>query len=166
MPSLFSSHPRLYWIDAPTVGRLAVVSRPRGPEDIVALRAGGLDVLVSMLEAEEAVGENLDLEADWCRQAGVEFISRPIVDHGIPETIEEIAEVSARLVGHLAAGRAVGAHCFAGLGRSPLMMACVLLDRGLDVDHACALISAARGANIPEMQGQRRWLETYARRRT
>jgi hypothetical protein len=48
--------PDLFWIEAPWPGRLAIAARPRGAEwpddEMRALRAAGVDVLVSLLEAK------------------------------------------------------------------------------------------------------------------
>jgi protein-tyrosine phosphatase len=70
----------------------------------------------------------------------------------------------ATLSHHLGAGRGVGAHCFAGLGRSPLLVAAVLINHGHSDEDAIDLVSAARGYRVPEMDDQHDWLFDFARR--
>jgi protein-tyrosine phosphatase len=74
-----------------------------------------------------------------------------------------VIETAAAIRAHLAAGRGVAVHCYAGLGRSPLLAAMVLIDHGLDATEAIARVSRARGAAVPEMPEQHTWLADYAR---
>ena len=76
--------PELFWIEAPFSGRLAVSRRPLGFEEleheVAAWRASGLDVVVSMLEADEAAELGLSLQAEVCREHGIELIGCPVPD--------------------------------------------------------------------------------------
>lgn len=159
------SDPRIFWVKAPAVGRLAVLSRPMRDSHFSALKAAGVDMIVSMLEPTEADEVGLGEAAQSCERAGIEFLSVPITDHGIPssfEVVEEAVEVAAR---QLRAGRGVGAHCYAGLGRSPLFVASVLILHGHSAPEAIAAVSAARGRDVPEMDQQHVWLAKLAMRR-
>jgi protein-tyrosine phosphatase len=155
------SPPRIYWVKSHVIGRLAVVSRPREARHFAEMKAGGIDVLVSMQEEEEAAAVGLADQAERCRAAGITFYNLPILDHGIPRKVDDIAELSARLRQHLARGEGVAAHCYAGLGRSPLMIAAVMIDSGVESYAACDLISEARGQDVPEMSTQVEWLLAY-----
>ncbi len=62
----------------------------------------------------------------------------------------------------LRAGKGVGAHCFAGIGRSCMLMACVLCAEGLSADEAFARLSAARGLQVPDTWLQIQWVEHFA----
>jgi protein-tyrosine phosphatase len=158
--------PRLYWVDAPTIGRIAVVSRPREARHFAELKAAGVDVLASMLEAEEAASVGLGDQADHCAAAGIEFFNLAILDHGIPDAVEPVEALVQTLLQRLAAGKGVAAHCFAGLGRSPLIVASVLIRQGIASYDACDLISAARGHDVPEMSTQVEWLLDFEMRHT
>lgn len=159
------SPPRVYWVKCPQIGRLAVVSRPREARNFAEMKAAGIDVLISLQEAEEAASVGLADEAERCREAAITFYSLPILDHGIPSNVEAVATLSARLRQHLAQGEGVAAHCYAGLGRSPLMIAAVMIDAGADSYEACDLITAARGVGVPEMATQVDWLLAYEHHR-
>ena len=157
--------PNIYWVDGAGIGRLAIVQRPRIATDYMALKEAGIDVLVSMLEREEAHRAGLSSAPHYCRDAGIAFHSQPITDFGLPTTIEPMEMLARHLLAELRAGKGVAAHCYAGLGRSPLMIATVLVEAGLDASEACGLLSEARGENVPEMPTQVRWLENYQQRR-
>ncbi|MDX2155219.1 MAG: dual specificity protein phosphatase family protein [Hyphomicrobiaceae bacterium] len=159
-------NPAIYWVDAPLRGRLAVVSRPRSPAHFGALKAGGIDVLVSMLEPDEAESVGLADEARHCAEVGIEFMHLPITDHGVPTSFTSMEQALVAIAGHLEQGRGVGAHCFAGLGRSPLLVAAVLIHHGHTDETAVELVSEARGTSVPEMDEQYAWLLELALRQT
>lgn len=150
--------PEIYWVNAPAIGRLAVVTRPREPGHFAALKAAGVDVLVSMLEAEEAIAVGLGQAAEFAAAHGIEFHNLPILDHGIPSAVAPVEALVGTLKARLATGKGVAAHCFAGLGRSPLMVASVLIRSGMPALEACERISKARGFEVPEMSTQVEWL--------
>jgi protein-tyrosine phosphatase len=156
---------RLYWIDAKMAGRLAVMPRPH-PRSFMDLKAAGVDVLASLLEPHEAEQAGLSAQADLCAAAHIDFLHLPVVDHGVPRAIESVASAAARLGAELDAGRGVAVHCWAGQGRSPLLAAAVLIERGMGAVAATDLISAARGMRVPEMAAQQAWLDGYERRRS
>ena len=121
-------------------------------------------MLVSLLEQGEAEDVGLADEAGHCERAGIAFIQLAITDHGIPSAVEPVALVVADLVRRLQQGQGVGAHCYAGLGRSPLLIAAVLIAHGLTAPDACELITAARGHPVPERDAQARWLDEFEMR--
>lgn len=153
----------LYWVNAPSVGRLAVAARPRSAGTFRELKAAGVDVLVSMLEPDEAADVGLADEARYCAQAGITFIHVAVTDFGTPASFEEIEAVTDVLTGRLVSGHGVAAHCYAGLGRSPVMVASVLIHQGLTSDVAIERVSAARGVAVPEMDRQHVWLHAFAK---
>jgi protein-tyrosine phosphatase len=154
----------IYSIDAPLGGRLAVVSRPRSAVHVSALKAAGFSTLVSLLEQDEAMSVGLAAEADWCAEVGVNFRNLPIIDHGIPSDFEMIESAIPDLADELHAGRGVAVHCYAGLGRSPLFVASVLIHHGWQHGEAIEAISAARGCTVPEREEQHCWLRDFALR--
>jgi len=158
----------IYWVNTQLGGPLAVISRPRRADDLWDIKSAGIDVLVSLLEPGEARGVGLADEAMWCAHAGIDFINIPILDHGVPSDFESFEYALEALADHLRAGRGVGTHCYAGLGRSPLTAASILIHHGWAYHDAVAAVSAARGYDVPETDGQHRWLarlqERYLRR--
>jgi hypothetical protein len=75
-------------------GFLAIMGRPAGewlPDEINALRNAGIGVVVSLLTDEETHELGLHGETDICQSLGVDFISLPIPDRGVPENVRAVS---------------------------------------------------------------------------
>src|SRR5215510_13759291 len=156
---------RIYWIDAPRAGRLAIMPRPRGgewlEEEIAGWRDAGIDTVVSLLEPEEIAELELAQEAGLCGTKGMEFVSFPIPDRGVPISLSEASALVRLLYNRLAAGKAVAIHCRAGIGRSALIAGCVLTCAGYDPTEAFTIITASRRVTVPDTDGQRDWVISF-----
>lgn len=154
--------PEMYWIDE----QLAILMRPRGGEwltdEIRDWKHDGLNVIVSLLAANEVTELRLTKEATACQAAGLTFISYPIVDFGVPEHLLDTIKLAESLTALRAEGKKIGIHCRQGLGRSPLIAACVLVREGLAPETVWEGISAVRGTRVPETEEQRGWLNRFA----
>lgn len=155
---------RVFWIDAPLLapGRLGVMPRPM-PDHFDELKRQGVNVVVSVMEADKSAEIGLGDEAERCTVAGMSFITLPIVDHSVPSAVTPVARLSRQIRTLLESGQGVAVHCFAGLGRSPLVCAAVLIDHDLTTFEACDLITSARGVSVPETTEQTDWLLAYER---
>ncbi|MBC9879300.1 tyrosine protein phosphatase [Bradyrhizobium sp. INPA01-394B] len=102
----------------------------------------GVDVVVSLLEQEEVSELGLKREAELCRSRGIDFISFPIPDRGLPESRREASKIAQSLAAGLRDGRSAAIHCRAGIGRSSVIAACVLICSGIEAEEALALIRA------------------------
>src|SRR5437660_10859003 len=83
----------LFWIPGPWRGRLAIATRPRGgdwlDDEAIAWREADVDVIVSLLENEEAGQLDLLGERQAAEDHGLRFISFPIPDLGVPASLQE-----------------------------------------------------------------------------
>lgn len=160
----------LHWIEAPELlpGRVALGPAPRGGSwllaEVAARHEAGVQVLVSLLESREAAMFDLAMEAELCRRAGIEFLSFPIMDHGIPGAGPESKRFIQDLVRQVREGRAVLIHCLAGIGRSATIAAGVLLAAGIPLEETLRRLEVARGFAVPETAGQLDWLRRFAAR--
>ena len=156
----------LYWIKGPWPGRLAIVARPRGgdwlEDEARSWARSGLQVIVSLLTPQETAEFDLTNQGALCRSNGIEFVSFPIPDRGVPSSGEETLRLVKALEGYLAADTNVGIHCRQGIGRSGLAAACVLVSSGLPPDVAFNQLGEARGCPVPETTEQREWVEAFA----
>jgi protein-tyrosine phosphatase len=136
------------WVQTKAV-RLAIMPRPRREEsltdEIKWFKDQGADVIVSALTTAEAEELGLHEEAECCRQVGVELISFSIVDRSVPDSISRFSELLDKVQAHLSGGRAVVVHCQAGIGRSSLIAASLLLRNGFSVDAAFEALAEVRG---------------------
>jgi protein-tyrosine phosphatase len=155
----------IYWLELPEAWRLAIMPRPRAgdwlDDEITAWRAEGINVVVSLLEKDEISELELGQEPKLCHANNVEFISFPIPDRGVPGSMKETEQVVRRLSAAIVDGKAVVIHCRAGIGRSSLIAACVLVLNGYDPDFAFATIGKARGVEVPDTKVQREWVSTF-----
>jgi protein-tyrosine phosphatase len=149
----------LYTIAWDGPGTLSTMAKPDGGSglagEMAALRGAG--VLVSALtepEQDEALLRDEALEA--CT-AGMRFVSLPITDFGIPSP-DDVLPVLSELAADLRTGVHVAVHCWAGIGRSSLLAATLLVLNGTAPDDAWALIAGARGRAVPETTAQREWV--------
>jgi protein-tyrosine phosphatase len=156
----------LFEIERDGPGRLATMAAPRGgnwvAEEMAGLRAQGVDVLVSALTDYELVELRLTDEPELARRAGLTYISFPIPDRDAPAADAPVGDLVRHLEEHLVAGRFVVTHCRAGIGRSSLLAAAVLVQDGLSPDEAWERISVARGFEVPDTEVQEAWLASFA----
>ena len=157
---------KVYWVDGLRRGRLGILPRPRGGDwlrdETAAWREVGVDVVVSLLEPEEAAQLALKEEATAAEESGIAFRAFPIPDRGVPASKEAVAELATEVVDALEEGKAVAVHCRQGIGRSGLIAAGVLVVGGADVAKALRTISQSRGLEVPETEEQRQWLTDFA----
>ncbi len=150
-----------YWVNE----RLAIVPRPRGgdwiDDEMAALRAAGVGVVVSMLEESEAAELELEREGDAARRANIEFVGFPVPDRNVPADTHRFEEFLAGLERHIAAGRPVGVHCRACIGRSSVVVGSLLLRAGVATNEVWRTISDARGFPVPDTDEQREWVERH-----
>ena len=154
--------PDLFWVPGPWRGKLFVATRPRGgdwlEDEAKGWRRAGIDVVVSLLEAEEAAELELAREREVAESRDLHFVSFPIPDRGAPASTPDALSLLREIAESLEEGKNVAVHCRQGIGRSGLIAAGVLLTSGIGVDKALEVVSAARGRSIPETPAQLRWL--------
>ena len=155
--------PDLFWIPGPWRGRLAVMTRPRGgdwlSDEASGWRESGLDVIVSLLEQEEAAQLGLFEESRAAEDTGIRFISFPIPDRGVPASEQAAVSLINTISEALEKGRKVAVHCRQGIGRSGMIAAAVLASTGIDSSRALESVSSARGLSVPETKEQREWVQ-------
>jgi protein-tyrosine phosphatase len=158
----------IFWAEGLREGRLAVLPRPRGgdwlADEVRSLRAGGVDVLVSLLTRDEVAELGLAEEAAFCAAGGIEFLSFPFADRGVPASAPGALALVRRLAALVAGGKAVAVHCRQGVGRSALLAACVLAALGERPETAFQRIAAARGRPVPDTAEQREWVLRFTER--
>ncbi|MBB6254769.1 protein-tyrosine phosphatase family protein [Nitrospirillum iridis] len=159
----------LYWIETQDLnwtGRLAIMARPRAgdwlADEIASWQAAGVHEVVSLLEPAEVRELDLAREVTLCQDGGLVFTTLPIPDRGVPGSMRGMAALARRLASNLGAGRSVAVHCRAGIGRSSLVGACVMVCAGLEAPTAFDRIAQARGVPVPDTEEQRAWVRSFA----
>lgn len=155
--------PRAFFtIDAIGKGFLAVSAHPaqcgNAAMMIRDMAAGEVRQVVSLLQPGESRELGLENEAALVNAQSMEFVSFPIADLGLPESINDFAGLSLQLFHQVEAGINTLIHCRAGIGRSGLLAAAVLLHGGRSVQQAFMQVSHMRGCQVPETAQQGDWL--------
>jgi protein-tyrosine phosphatase len=158
-------HSDIYWIEFDTPGRLGISARPRSGDwlesEINGWKAAGASTVVCLLEPTESHELGLQTEASVCAQEGIEFLECPIPDRGVPESAAVIKGLVEVIESRLAAGKAIIIHCRAGIGRSSLIAACVLVKCGIRNDLAFERIARARRLPVPDTLEQQDWVRSF-----
>ena len=159
---------RLYSVQKLSPGKLSIMPRPRGgdwlDDEIKALSAERVDILVSLLMPEEVSELALQNEAEACRGQDILYLSYPIPDHNVPPYSRATFDLLEELKAYLTQGKHLAIHCRMGLGRSALIAASVLVLNGFTPERACKLLSSARGYHVPETEEQRAWVKALPQR--
>lgn len=158
---------QLHLIAADWPGRLAIMPRPRGGDwlndEVQAWRRAGVRGVVSLLDADEVRDLCLADEGTLCAANGLQFVSFPIPDRGVPASREAFAALIADIVQQLADGETLTVHCRQGIGRAATVAICALVAAGVEVETAVRRVSAARGCPVPETAGQREYVAAFAK---
>lgn len=152
---------RLYWVNKLAEGNLAIMPAPR-PEErldevIMGWKDEGVDIVVSLIEQAELPGL-VEAERDLCDEFHVDFVWFPIPDKTTPASPDAVASLAKRLASAISGGKSVAIHCRAGIGRSALLAAAVLIHLNVDGAAALDMIAEARGTEVPETEAQRQWV--------
>jgi protein-tyrosine phosphatase len=140
-------------------GRLAILPRPRGGEwlsdEIRSIAAQGIQIVLSLLTPSEEAELGLADEAVLADRHGLDFMRYPVPDRGVPRSPELFSALISELTD---SGRTVGVHCRAGIGRSGVTCAAMLMRLGHNPEEALTLVSKARGVAVPDTTAQKQWL--------
>jgi protein-tyrosine phosphatase len=138
------------------------VLRPRGndwlEDELRRMKHGGIDVLVSLLEQDEAEDLGLSEESKLAAEIGLAYLSFPIPDRHVPPNRAKFREFTAGLAAQLRAGKRIGVHCRGSIGRASITAACTLVQLGWRAELALKAIEGARGCSIPDTPEQREWI--------
>lgn len=158
------THPEIFWIkvNEAAPGQLGIMPRPRGGHkleaDIRGLKEQGVEWLVCLLEDWELKALDLIAEGSLCEKHGIGFLHFPIPDFGVPADRAQFAGFAKSLSDKLDIGAHIVIHCHGGVGRSSVVAAGVLLERGVSGEQVFGLIGRYRGKKAPETREQEEWL--------
>jgi ADP-ribosyl-[dinitrogen reductase] hydrolase len=127
MPSVRKPLAESYWVieDRLLAGRYPGGRSPKETEKRVnALLEAGFDAFLDLTEADELPPYDIYLPGH------VQYVRKPITDHGVPSEAAIMSQILAALATLLTQGRRVYLHCRAGIGRTGTVVACHLIEHG------------------------------------
>ncbi|MBN8942563.1 MAG: dual specificity protein phosphatase family protein [Rhizobiales bacterium] len=123
--------------------------------DLAAIAAWHATMLLSLVEDREfadAAGLGRRLGGQ-----GIRWLRYPIADYGTPRDLSAWRALAGELRAALDRGGRLVIHCRAGLGRSGMIAARLLVERGLPAEAAIMAVRRARPGAI-ETAGQEAWI--------
>lgn len=130
------------------------MARPQAlPGDIAAVKAAGIDTIISLLEPDEAAKVGLVAQGATCTALGMTLLSHPIRDMHLPEATA-FAAFAADIATRLRSGSNIALHCHASIGRSGMLACTVLGHFGYTDETAIPHVSKMRGTPVPDTAEQ------------
>ncbi|MEM8636213.1 MAG: protein-tyrosine phosphatase family protein [Pseudomonadota bacterium] len=157
--------PELYAIEeASGGGVISIMRRPSSEwldDDIEKLSAQRVSHIVCLLTGSEVVELGLQGEEEICRSHQICFRSFPVEDRSVPENTTEYISLIHELRLIFEGGGHIAIHCRAGIGRSGLSAAAILVAQGMTCEEAFDRISERRRVSAPDTDEQRRWIDLH-----
>jgi protein-tyrosine phosphatase len=145
-------------------GRTANYSRDLASDMKVLRKEHKVDVLVNLIEDHEFKSLKVQKYFDHADENDIHTLWFSIPDGGIPSNMRKARALVDEIVGLLRYGFNVVIHCKAGLGRTGLLVACVLVRLGYKVDNAVSVVRDSRKGTI-ENSTQMKFVTKFRGRR-
>ncbi len=147
-------------------GSIIMMPKPPGGIQLKAyiefLKSLEVDCVVSLLQQQESEQFSLTQEGNNCRENNIAFVNFPIQDHSVPQFFLPFNQLIEKLSQALNKNKIIAIHCYAGIGRTGITAASLLIKNGVQVDIALMDLSKARGLRVPETLEQITWLHRHS----
>jgi hypothetical protein len=121
--------------------------------DLADLYGRGIRCLVSLTDRAQELGPH-------CRAAGLDWHYYPITDFGIPDSIDSFDNLITTIIDSMNRSRPVCVHCFAGVGRTGLVLCCTV-GRYLQLPAARAIATVRKIRSALETREQGSFVQRY-----
>ncbi len=129
--------------------------------DFARLTAERVNTVVNMMEAHEEARWQMHGYDEAAQRAGLNVRHFPVVDVNVPSDPAAFAALVEEIYAQLQEGETVVAHCLGGLGRSGMLVACLLVRSGeFGADDAIRFVRKKR--DIRAIEGEQpQFVEQY-----
>ncbi|MGY2892587.1 phosphatase domain-containing putative toxin [Deinococcus sp. UYEF24] len=129
--------------------------------DMTQLGADGVTRLVNLMEAHEETHWQMHGYDEQAQRARLKLRRFPVVDVNVPTDPAAFAQMVEEVYAELQAGETVVAHCLGGLGRSGMLVACLLVRSGeFTAEGAVKFVRSKRSPKAVE-GAQPQFVEQY-----
>ncbi len=146
-------------------GSIIMMPKPPGGVQLKAyiefLKSLEVDCVVSLLQQHEIEQFSLAQEGNECHEQNIIFVNFPIQDHCVPQFFLPFNQLIEKLSQALNKNKIIAIHCYAGIGRTGITAASLLIKNGVQVDLALMDLSKTRGLRVPETLEQITWLHRH-----
>lgn len=160
--SMHNMKPAIYNVQAIGSGSLTIMAKPESgdlmEQEFSGIASAGINKIVCLLESHESIALGLEKEKIMTERHGMEYLSYPIVDRGLPLVVNEFAEFTKRLHNEMSGGLNTLVHCHGGIGRSGIVATAILLHCGFTAEDAFDHVTQQRGVSVPDTQEQIDWI--------
>jgi len=158
--------PDIYQIEMIGSGVLAVMAKPVSgewiEEEFLGIANEGIQHIVSLLEMHEAYEVGLQREKELSEINGMKYTSYQMQDRSVPKSVDIFSDFTKKLHHEIAGGENTVIHCRAGIGRTGLVAAGILLHCGFTPEAAFEHVSEKKGVKVPDTEEQENWLKSYS----
>lgn len=155
-------HVDIYPIEAIGKGAISAMAKPESSDRINAvmnaIAARGVTRVVSLLEASEANDLGLQHEQRFVQRNHMQFVQFSIPDLSVPTSVQKFCQFIKQQHNDVETGDHILVHCRAGIGRTGMVTASVLMRCGYEPLAAFARVSEKRGVTVPDLQAQIDWV--------
>lgn len=115
-------------------------------EALETLKDAGASALITLMPASELASHQAQALGEYCRAAGLAWFHCPIEDDHAPQTdfVSAWQQAGPEVHQLLSEGKTVAIHCKGGSGRTGLMAAQILLERGSSKEVVKSKVQAIR----------------------
>eukprot|EP01066_Platyproteum_vivax_P009325 Platyproteum_vivax@DN4093_c0_g1_i1.p1 len=117
-------------------------------KDMIRLKRGGCQLLVTLLTELELGPIHVTAIADAATRAGIEHVHFPIRDKWVPADSSAYNALIMRIISCLDQGKNCVVHCNGGKGRSALTLSCVLLHYNYNVNQSIKIIQSNKKGSL------------------
>jgi len=112
--------PDIYSLELIGSGSVSIMAKPVAGEwiddEFSGISKYGINQIISLLERTEAYEVGLKDEEIYSEKHQIEFVSYPIPDRGLPQSINDFSKFTKGLYHSAAGGNNIVIHCRAGIG--------------------------------------------------
>ncbi|MBL6875765.1 MAG: dual specificity protein phosphatase family protein [Chitinophagales bacterium] len=124
----------------------------------------GVKIVVNLLSESENNVHALKNQRKTYEALNIKLEEFPIQDFNTPASPDNFKKLIRFLSDEVIAGKSIGIHCMAGVGRTGILAVSLLCALGMGTQEAMEHVSQHRECKIPDTEEQMQWLQEFNQR--